>query len=128
MFPKKWCLDNKIDELKRESIVNKTAISAATNRKIGGRAPSKYLPIIIKEAETTEAELRRRIEQHHINFETLASDDFDGYFEHRRQRLLDLIGQAMGKDVVDPAVPSLPEDYDIEEEEPTDDDVDEAAA
>ncbi|MCB0977657.1 MAG: DUF262 domain-containing protein [Acidimicrobiales bacterium] len=41
VFPKKWCLDNKIDHLKRESIVNKTAISAATNRKIGGRAPQQ---------------------------------------------------------------------------------------
>lgn len=92
VFPKKWCLDNKIDHLKRESIVNKTAISAATNRKIGGRAPSKYLPILLKEAETTDAQLQEHIEQHHVSYESLASDDFEGYFEHRRQRLLDLIG------------------------------------
>lgn len=128
VFPKKWCLDNKIDHLKRESIVNKTAISAATNRKIGGRAPSKYLPLLLKEAETTDAQLRERIEQHHVSYESLASDDFEGYFEHRRQRLLDLIGQAMGKDVTEPAVPGLPEDYDLDEEEPTDEDVEEAVA
>lgn len=128
VFPKKWCVDEKIDHLRRESIVNKTAISAATNRKIGGRAPSKYLPMVLKEAETTKDELRRRIEQHHVDYEALARDDFDEYFDLRRQRLLDLIGQAMGKDVVEPAVPSLPEDYDIEDEEPSDDDVDEAVA
>lgn len=128
VFPKKWCLDNKIDHLKRESIVNKTAISAATNRKIGGRAPSKYLPLLLKEAETTDAQLQERIEQHHVSYESLASDDFEGYFEHRRQRLLDLIGQAMGKDVTEPVVPSLPEDYDLDEEEPTDEDVEEAVA
>lgn len=128
VFPKKWCLDNKIDHLKRESIVNKTAISAATNRKVGGRAPSKYLPILLKEAETTAEQLRERIEQHHVSYEALAGDDFEGYFEHRRQRLLDLIGQAMGKDVAEPAVPSLPEDYDLDEEEPTDEDIEEAVA
>lgn len=128
VFPKKWCVDNKIDGLKRESIVNKTAISAATNRKIGGRAPSKYLPILLKEAETTEEELRGRIEQHHVDYDALTSDNFEAYFDRRRQRLLDLIAQAMDKDVVEPALPSLPEDYDIEDEEPTDEDIDEAVA
>jgi len=34
----------------------------------------------------------------------------------------------MGKDVTEPAVPSLPEDYDLDEEEPTDEDVEEAVA
>lgn len=33
----------------------------------------------------------------------------------------------MGKDVAEPAAPALPDDYDIESEEPTDDDVDETA-
>ena len=122
VFPKKWCLDNTVDPLKRESIVNKTAISAATNRKIGGRAPSKYLPVLLREAETSEEELRRRVAQHHVDFDALAADRFDAFFDTRRQELLDLISHAMGKDVVEPAVPSLPEDYDFEEDEPTDDD------
>jgi len=127
VFPKKWCIDNKVDDLRRESIVNKTAISAATNRKIGGQAPSKYLPRIEKEAETTATELRTRIAQHHIDFDALASDDFDSYFEHRRQALLTLIGEAMGKGTPE-AVPSVPEDYDVEDEEPGDDDIAESVA
>ena len=123
VFPKKWCADFKIDGLRRESIVNKTAISAATNRKIGGRAPSKYLPAIRLEAETTVDEIRLRVEQHHIDFERLAADDFDGFFNDRRQRLLDLITIAMGKPVSEPSVPTLPEDYDLEDEELSDADV-----
>jgi hypothetical protein len=123
IFPKKWCADFKIDGLRRESIVNKTAISAATNRKIGGRAPSKYLPAIRLEAETTLDEIRRRVEQHHIDFERLAADDFDGFFNDRRQRLLDLITIAMGKPVSEPSVPTLPEDFDLEDEELSDTDV-----
>lgn len=128
VFPKKWCSDNKIDDLRRESIVNKTAISAATNRKIGGQAPSKYLPKLQVEAETTEAELRDRVEQHHIRYDLLAADDFDGYFEARRQRLLELIVDAMGKAIPELAVPSIPEDYDLDEEELSDSDAVEMSA
>ena len=128
VFPKKWCRDHKIDDLRRESIVNKTAIAASTNQFIKAKAPSKYVPQLITKAETTEDELRQRLDQHHVDFDALASDDFDTYFDLRRQRLLDLIGEAMGKTIAEPAVPSLPEDYDLDDEEPSDDDVDEAAA
>lgn len=128
IFPKKWCSDNKIDDLRRESIVNKTAISAATNRKIGGQAPSKYLPKLLTEAETTVGELRDRLDQHHIDYNLLAVDDFDSYFDARRERLLGLIVAAMGKAISEPATPSLPEDYDLDDEEPSDADIDEAVA
>lgn len=123
IFPKKWCIDEKIDDLRRESIVNKTAISAVTNRRIGGQAPSKYLPKLRQEAETTAEELRRRVEQHHIDYEALAADDFDGFFEARRESLLELIASAMGKAVSDTRTPTIPEDYDLEDEEPADEDV-----
>jgi hypothetical protein len=128
IFPKKWCADNKIDDLRRESIVNKTAISAATNRKIGGRAPSKYLPVLQSDAETTQGELLRRIEQHHVGFDALSADDFDSFFDGRRQALLALISHAMGKAPMEGAIPSLPEDYDLDEEEATDDDFSESVA
>jgi hypothetical protein len=128
IFPKKWCAEFKIDGLRRESIVNKTAISAATNRKIGGRAPSKYIPALKIEAETTLDEICRRVEQHHIDFDCLAADDFDGFFNDRRHRLLDLIAVAMGKPISEPSVPTLPEDYDLEDEELSNTDVDEEVA
>lgn len=123
IFPKTWCIAEKIDDLQRESIVNKTAISAVTNRRIGGQAPSKYLPKLRQEAETTAEELRRRVEQHHVDYEALAADDFDGFFEARRENLLELIAAAMGKAVSDTRTPTLPEDYDLEDEEPADEDV-----
>lgn len=128
VFPKKWCADHSIDDLRRESIVNKTAISAATNRKIGGQAPSAYLLSVQKEAETTAEELGRRLAQHYIDYDALKADDFDRYFEARQRRLLELIAAAMGKAVVEPSVPSLPEEYDLDDEEPGDEDVVESAA
>jgi hypothetical protein len=102
-----------------------TAIAAATNRKIGGQAPGRYLFKLQREAETSLDELRARVEQHHVDFDLLASDAFDKFFDERRKRLLDLIAKAMGKPIRSPAVPSLPEEYDLDEEEPSDDDIDE---
>ena len=48
IFPEKWCSSEGLDPGVFNSIINKTAISARTNRQIGGRAPSKYLPAIEK--------------------------------------------------------------------------------
>jgi hypothetical protein len=118
----KWCNSHKIDDLRRESIVNKTAISAATNKKIGGQAPSLYLPKLQREAETTAEELRRRIERHHVDYDALEHDDFDAHFDARRGSVLGLIAAAMGKAIVEPAVPVLPQDYDLDEEEQEDED------
>ena len=43
LFPQKWCIDNGIEAGRYNSIVNKTPLSARTNRMIGGNAPSDYL-------------------------------------------------------------------------------------
>jgi hypothetical protein len=129
IFPKKWCADNNVDDLRRESIVNKTAISATTNRKIGGRRPpSKYLPLLQREAETTTDELCRRVEQHHIDYQALEKDDFATFFSFRQQQLLNLIGDAMGRELGESAAASLPEDYELDEEEPSDYDTAESVA
>lgn len=127
IFPKAWCEKNGIDGLRRESIVNKTAISAATNRTIGGKAPSAYWKQLLQRAETTDEVLSERVAGHCVEPTLLKSDDFDAFFDARRQALLDLIAYAMGKDIAEPAAPALPDDYDIESEEPTDEDVDETA-
>jgi hypothetical protein len=52
-------------------------------------------------------ELQARIEQHHVEFDLLVSDSFDAFFDKRRDRLLDLIADAMGKAI---SLPSLPTD------------------
>ena len=50
-LPQAWCTENGIDDERRESIVNKTAITAATNRAIGGSAPSVYLEKVESKAQ-----------------------------------------------------------------------------
>jgi hypothetical protein len=97
VFPKHWCGVNGIDDERRESIVNKTAISKRTNQSIGGSAPSKYLAAIEAKAHVTSAALDSLLDSHLVPAATLRSNDFDAFFDERRERLCQLIEQAMGK-------------------------------
>lgn len=99
IFPQKWCNENNppIPPTRFNSIVNKTAISAHTNRMIGGRAPSDYLERL--EAEIDSARLSEVLRSHLIPERALRNDDFWGFFETRAGSLLQLIEGAMHKPV-----------------------------
>jgi hypothetical protein len=99
VFPQKWCRDNDIDDERRESIVNKTPLAARTNRIIGGVAPTKYLPVLEKDAKLTPPDLDDIVRTHLVDPATLRSDDFDRYFAQRRDALVHLVENAMGKAV-----------------------------
>lgn len=114
IFPQKWCKDRKIDKKQCDSIVNKTPLSTPTNIRIGGRAPSEYTVRIERSTDITSEKLNSHLQSHFIDPELLRKDDFDGFFEARRQALLERIKQAMGKDAV--------RDIDDEGEEPPADD------
>ena len=73
-----------IDDERRESIVNKTAISAVTNRTIGGAAPSSYLQQIETKAQIEAEHLDALLEAHLVPADRLRADDFDGFFVERR--------------------------------------------
>lgn len=99
VFPQKWCADHSIEDERRESIVNKTAISARTNRVIGGVAPSTYLGTIEARAQITADRLDELLGAHLIPAEHLRADDFEGYFAARREALCRLVEKATGKAV-----------------------------
>lgn len=99
IFPQKWCHENGIDDERRESIVNKTAISAVTNRTIGGAAPSSYLSVIEKKAQIAPDQLDGLLHGHLVPPPLLRADDFDTFFVVRRENLCQLVEQAMGKAV-----------------------------
>lgn len=102
IFPEAYCRSENIKRHKYNSIVNKTPILPATNRSIGGKAPSKYIVDIINKVDNLSEEvLEERIESHLINYELLKSDNFDDYLVDRAKKLLDLIEKAMGKVVSD---------------------------
>jgi hypothetical protein len=110
IFPVAWCRKQGIEPKKYNSLVNRTPLSAKTNRKIGSKAPSAYL----KQFElsgTSPSRLNEMLRSHAIDPHKLRRDDFEGFFAARTQALMELISQAMGKNlVVEPLnVPS--EDY-----------------
>ena len=102
IFPEAYCVKKGIKRQRYNSIVNKTPILPATNRSIGGNAPSEYTKNILKKVNgLSEDMLKQRIESHCVNYDALVADDFDTYFIDRAKKLLALIENAMGKPVSD---------------------------
>lgn len=101
IFPEAYCKKMGLDKSKWNSIVNKTPLLPASNRQIGGDAPSVYSGNIMKKAEIDEVELRFRIESHLVNYDYLIADDFDHYFIARAKAILKVIEAAMGKTIAD---------------------------
>lgn len=101
IFPEAYCKKMGLDKTKWNSIVNKTPLLPASNRQIGGDAPSVYSGNIMKKAGIDEVELRFRIESHLVNYDYLIADDFDHYFIARAKAILKVIEAAMGKTIAD---------------------------
>ncbi|MCG8918446.1 DUF262 domain-containing protein [Actinokineospora sp. PR83] len=97
IFPRAWCEKEELPPEDYNSIVNKTPLTARTNRLIGGRAPSAYLRSLAKSARTTEEGLEESVSSHVINPRTLREDDFYGMLRAREEGILDLVDKAMGK-------------------------------
>lgn len=112
IFPRDWCEKQGIARERYDSILNKTPISYKANRKIGGSAPSEYLPKIQQEKQVrlSDAEMDELLASHALSPECLRADDFAAFIEDRRLRLSRLVERAMGK-----AVTALPEGADYEE-------------
>lgn len=104
IFPEAYCEKIGIPRERYDCVVNKTPILYATNRSIGGSAPSAYLARIVAKVEgVDEDDLRGRVESHQADFGYMKADDFESFFLDRASRILSLIEGAMGKPVGDRA-------------------------
>jgi hypothetical protein len=101
IFPEAYCSEHDLKREKWDSIVNKTPLLSASNRQIGGKAPSVYSKDIMKKVAIDEDQLRMRVESHLINYEAFVRDDFDTYFIDRAKKILLVIEKAMGKTISD---------------------------
>ena len=103
IFPKHWCQRVAKPQIPRwlyDSIINKTPIDSYTNRKLGGRAPSRYLRLL-RENDIDGEKLQRILKAHWLDPERLEQDDFRHCFVERGQAMLDLINRTMGKPTAD---------------------------
>ena len=99
IFPQNWCVAHDIPDEIANSIVNKTAIDAKTNRRIGGNAPRKYLSTIESAEKMTRQDLDAILTSHDIDPLALRQEDFRAFFNARYERLLRQIEEATGKPV-----------------------------
>lgn len=101
IFPQDWCEKQGISRKHYNTVVNKTPLSYKANRMIGGVAPSAYLAKLQKheQVKIDDSAMDAVLRTHAIDPSLLRSDDFHGFYAHRKQALLALIGQAMGKAV-----------------------------
>ena len=97
LFPKKWCTDNRIESGVADSVVNKTAIDARTNKIIGGDAPSRYLKRLQEQDGVDPAELNAILQSHGVEPTAFRRDDFATFFNQRFEYLVAQIEEAMGK-------------------------------
>ena len=102
IFPRDWCEKQGIGKDRYDSILNKTPISYKANRKIGGDAPSRYVPRLQGEREVAlnDSKMDELLASHALAPDLLRRDAFDDFTEDRRRRLSRLVEVAMGKPVV----------------------------
>ena len=101
IFPRAYCEGQGLKRERWNSIVNKTPLSGKSNRIIQGHAPSQYLKRLVSSSDkhVEVAELESFVETHRIDVSELRADDFSAFFISRAKALIDLIGDAMGKQI-----------------------------
>lgn len=99
IFPVAWCSKNNILRDDFDSIINKTPLSGRTNRIVSGDAPSKYLARLKKNAGASDEEFEQILRSHVVNPEFMYVDDFNGFLNDRKERILEKIENAMGKKI-----------------------------
>ncbi len=102
VFPKAWCAAQRppIPASVYDSIINKSPLTATTNRILGGDAPSRYLARLESggsAASVSRASLDAHLRSHLIEPTLLRSDDFAAFMAAREQSLLALIEAATGQ-------------------------------
>lgn len=104
VFPEAWCKQQGIRPEVYNSIINKTPLSARTNRIIGGVAPSAYLARLETGGERNPPIASERLDSilqtHEVDVGLMRANNFDAFFNDRRERLLKLVETVMGKPAV----------------------------
>ncbi len=99
IFPRDYCIKNSIESKYYDSIVNKTPISAKTNRIIGGKAPSDYLNKLMKDTGITKERIDEILKSHVVYINSIKQDNFHDFFNKRKEALLTRIEKATGKKI-----------------------------
>lgn len=121
IFPRDWCIKQGKDRKYYDSVVNKTPLSARTNRIAGGKSPGNYIELLQQRAGIEESRMDEILESHLIYPLALRLDDFEEFFRARERDILERIERAMGKSIIrDMAVVEDVPEMDTDEDEEDD--------
>ncbi len=98
IFPQAYCRKNNIPRDLYNSIINKTPLSSKTNRSIGGNAPSVYLNYLKEEQNIHTETLDEILGTHLIDVDAMRNNNFDVFFEKRKEALYRKILKARDKE------------------------------
>ncbi len=99
IFPRAYCEKSGLDRERWNSVINKAALSAKSNRILGGHKPSTYLGTIESAHGVQPDRLDSILRSHLIDPVLLRNDAFDAFIRDRAIKLLDVIEGATGKQV-----------------------------
>lgn len=95
IFPVDYCRSKGIPPEDYNSVINKTPLSSRTNRIIGGNAPSTYLNNLQNKYNIPAANLDQLLRTHVIDVNAIRTDDFNTFFQKRKDELYNKILMAM---------------------------------
>lgn len=100
IFPQSYCRRAEVQAQHYDSIINKTPLSATTNRIIGGNAPSVYLKRLVQSSGIPPERLDAILRSHVVDVDAIKGDDYQKFFLLRQEALLKRIEEATGKTIV----------------------------
>lgn len=99
VFPQAWCEKRGVARGVYNSIVNKTPLSAKTNRALGGDAPSVYLARLQQKQNLAPEQVDGFLLTHLVDADRLRADDVAGMMRARAEALSREISEATGRPV-----------------------------
>lgn len=127
IFPKRWCAGQGIPTATADSIVNKTPLSARTNRIIGHSAPSVYFAKLAAKFPGAAPALSNALTTHAVDTSLLRADRFQDFMQARSAALLAVVAAAMGKSLTALSLPAATAEEDGDEVDDSTDDTDDDA-
>ena len=83
LYPIAWLKGKGRSENEANIALNCILVTWKTNRKISSKDPLNYLKERCEASSLGEDEIKRRLKTHFVDFDTLASNDFDKFIEQR---------------------------------------------
>jgi len=117
IFPVKWCKAAGIPIERWDSIVNKTPMSAKTNQRMGGTAPSEYIAALEASANISSDRMDEILRSHGVNPVHLRNNDFEAFFAERSSFLFEQVELDIGKPVTKASEHVVEDDEEEAEEE-----------